>query len=393
MEVDIAARHAGVDEPGVTGKGLCLRYVRGNVVVHIVPEQRVNALGIPAPFALALEVEDVSLKRRTQRRPVFCKDLDVQTLLHEVRVVVDVYVPGLLLSLESEEIDAFLVILAHIVSDDYVVVGSLHDPTEPEIVVAVVVLDVRVHAVVVRIEPASIRTAASYISIGFVVLDLYAICTEIEDTVPGAVAATIGERVSFVNCIPANPGDDAVSPCVVDVIIGNIHLCPQIPGLYVPVLPDDNPATGGVVPDTDSANALDPIAGYAQIPKPRILQTLDMNMNAAAALARHLSIHVVDEAVVDVDVLEEPFRSIGEYIDAEQDALIVVCSICICDLKSVDLPERGMLEKKSGLVLSVCVDAWATALAVNVNANRFLFCAVTSGAEHTGQLGSSFEED
>ena len=118
-----------------------------------------------------------------------------------------------------------------------------------------------------------------------------------------------------------------------------------------------------------------------------------MDMNAAAALARHLSIHVVDEAVVDVDVLEQPFRSVGEYIDAKQHALIVVGPIRVCDLKSIDLPERGILEKKSGLVLSVRVDAWATASAVNVNANRLPFCAVAFGAEHAGQLSSSFEKD
>ena len=108
-----------------------------------------------------------------------------------MRVVVDVNPFGVLLFVKTVKVKSFRFVLADVVTNHHVTIGSFHDPAKPMVVVAVVVLNKRVNAVEVRIESAAIYPALANVSIGLVVLDLNAVGVEAENAVAGVIAAAV----------------------------------------------------------------------------------------------------------------------------------------------------------------------------------------------------------
>ena len=197
-----------------------------NVEVEVVSELCVNAPGIPPPFSFSLKEEDVVFKSRIDRSAFFGKDADMQPFAHIMGIVVNVNILRLLALFKAIEIDTLLVVLAHVVTDDYVAVLLFHDSTEPQVVVTVVILDECINTVVVGIESSAIPSSLAHVPIGLVILDLDAIGIEAEDTVPRTVATAVSQRVLLIDGILANSCNDAIASGMVYVVICNVNLCP-----------------------------------------------------------------------------------------------------------------------------------------------------------------------
>ncbi len=106
-------------------------------------------------------------------------------------VVVDVDVLGLSFIVKAVEVYALFVVLADVVTYYHVAVSSLHDSAEPHIVMAVVVLDEGVDAIVIGIEAASVPYLISDIAICFVVLDFDPVGIKTENAVSRIVSAAV----------------------------------------------------------------------------------------------------------------------------------------------------------------------------------------------------------
>lgn len=171
-------------------------------------------------------------------------------------VVVDVNVSRLPAILEAVEIDALLVVLAHVIADDRVAVMLLHDSTEPHVVVAVVVLDKGIYAIPVGVKSPSVLASPAHVSIGLVVLDLGAITMETKDTVSRTVSAAVGQGVVLINGILTGTGNDTIASGMVYVVVCHVNLGPQIVADRV-VLSKFNTSTGRIganahAPDSDN---------------------------------------------------------------------------------------------------------------------------------------------
>ena len=199
-----------------------------NVEVEIIAKLRSDSPGVLASFPLSLKEEDVVFKDRIDRRSSFREYTDVKALPHEVRVVVDVDIPGFPALLKPVEVDARPVVLTDVVPYHHITVSPLHDAAEPQIVVAVVVLDIGIDAVVVSIKAAAVPPSFSHIPVGFVVLDSNPVSMKAKDTVSCVVSTTMGQRIVFVYGVLAAAGYDAVASGVLYVIAPYVHLGPQI---------------------------------------------------------------------------------------------------------------------------------------------------------------------
>jgi hypothetical protein len=155
----------------------------------------------------------------------------------------------------------------------------------------------------------------------------------------------------------------------------------------------DHLAARGAVSNAYSADVNNSIVGDAKVMEPRRLKVLDVNMDSTPFFSRDLAIYVVDEAAVDVNVIEQTFRVVGEHVNAKQNPLIAVCPVCIRYFETVNFPERGIFEKESRLVRSVRVDCWEIAFTVGIDENRLAFATVSFGAKHAREAGSSLEKN
>lgn len=133
------------------------------------------------------------------------------------------------LGIEAVEIDSVPVVDAEVVADGHVLIGPFHDPAEPLVVVAVVVLDVCVHGVVVGVEGASVMVSGADVAVDFVVLNPDSLCVEIENAVARVVAAAGFDGVVFVDGVVAGPGDDGVASRVGDEVAGHMDAGPGGP--------------------------------------------------------------------------------------------------------------------------------------------------------------------
>lgn len=111
------------------------------IEVNVVVEQRLDPPSFRPPASLALKVENIVFESRGQGGPVLGDDLGLQSFLYKVSVVVDTDVRSAFLPFEPVKVDSVLVVLAHVVADRHIRIRPLHDATKPEVVVAVVVLD------------------------------------------------------------------------------------------------------------------------------------------------------------------------------------------------------------------------------------------------------------
>ena len=84
-------------------------------------------------------------------------------------IVVDVNVLRFPVSLKPVEVDALAVILTDVVANDDITIASFHDSAEPHIVVAVVVLNERIDAVVIGIKTTPVLSFLAQISIRLVI--------------------------------------------------------------------------------------------------------------------------------------------------------------------------------------------------------------------------------
>jgi hypothetical protein len=199
-----------------------------NVVVEVVVERGIDPLGMGAPLALAFKVKDVVFKTRINRGTPFTEHLDIQILAHKMRIVVDVNIPYLSLFIKAVKVDAFLVILTNIVPYDHAPITALHDPAEPVIVVAVVVLDECIGAAIVGIKGAAIYAPLAHIAVHLIELHLDTVRVEVEQTVARAVSTAVDQCIEFIDGIEAASGNHIVSPRVLDKIACHVHIGPEI---------------------------------------------------------------------------------------------------------------------------------------------------------------------
>ena len=129
-----------------------------------------------------------------------------------VGVVVNVNVGGFGVTVEAIKVEAFLLVDTEVVTDDNMAVGPFHDAAEPEVVVAIIILDEGVDAVVVGIKSATVFAAFTGVSVGFVVLNFDSISIKAKDAVTCIIATAIGQCVAFVDRVFTGSCDDVVSP-------------------------------------------------------------------------------------------------------------------------------------------------------------------------------------
>ena len=72
----------------------------------------------------------------------------------------------------------------------------------------------------------------------------------------------------------------------------------------------------------------------------RGVEVLHMHMDAAALLPGHLPVHVVYEAIIDIDVFVRAFFVLRHHVDSEQVTLIRIGSVGVRDFQPLDFPER-----------------------------------------------------
>ena len=209
--------------------------MRGNVVIKVIPEDGVNPLGMLSPFTFALEIEDVVLKGGVQGGAVLCEDLHFEAFSDVMGVVVNMDILRTLVAVKTIEIDALMVVLADVVANDYIPSRPLHDAAEPQVVVAVVVLDIGIDAVVVGIKapaitfPATVSVVlAADISVGLVILDFDPTGIKTENAMAGVASTAIGEDIVLVDRVLTGPSNDVISAGSIDVIAGDINLGPKV---------------------------------------------------------------------------------------------------------------------------------------------------------------------
>ena len=138
-------------------------------------------------------------------------------------IVVDVNIVRLPLLFKAIEIDALLVVLTHIITNNHVPVLLLHDAAKPQVVVTVVILEECIHAVIVGIKSSTILSAL-HVCIGFIELDLDAIGIEAENTVPCAVSTTVGQSIALIDGVVADSRNDVVASSMVYVVVCHVQL-------------------------------------------------------------------------------------------------------------------------------------------------------------------------
>ena len=237
-----------------------------NVVIEIVTKDGVDSLGVLAPVALFFKEEKVVFEAGVQGRSTFRENTNVEAFAHKMGVVIDVNVGRFLFRFKSVEVDAFSVILTDIVAYDHIVGEALHDAAEPIIVMAVVVLDEGIDAVVISIKAASVYTSLSYIAVGFVVLNFDPVRVETEDAVSGTIATTTGQGVEFIDGIFAYAGNDVVAPGILHVVSSYINPRPKVLR-DKPVPAKGYTSAGRVVANTYAPNLNDPVVSDAKIVK------------------------------------------------------------------------------------------------------------------------------
>lgn len=116
-------------------------------------------------------------------------------------------------------------------------------------------------------------------------------------------------------------------------------------------------------------------------------------MDTAPFLSGHVAVDVVDKAVADINVAECFVRVLGEDVDAEEVALIVVASVGVGDFEAVDFPVFRIAQTESGGVFPLGVDFWFSAEAVGFQNNGRRFGSAAAGSEHAGEGFSFFKYD
>ena len=164
-------------------------------------------------------------------------------------------------------------------------------------------------------------------------------------------------------------------------------------GCIPPILFDNHFAAVRVVADAHTTYMRDTVVCDAKIMKLRALKILDVNMNPASSLSRNLAIHIMDVAVVNVDVFKHTFRLLRQNIYTKQVALIGISPVGIGDLKAVNFPERWILQKKPRLMYALCVDERTFAFSIGLNDDGIIFCAAAFGTKHSNELGTPLEKN
>jgi hypothetical protein len=223
-------------------------------------------------------------------------------------VVVDVNVFGLPVLLKSIKVYALFIILADVVTYYHVTVSSLHDTAEPHIVMAVVVLNEGVHAVVIGVKAASIPTVIPHIPISFVVLDSDPVCVKTENAVSRIVSTAIGQYVVFIDCVFTDPCNDVIAPGIINIIPRDIYVGPQIMTDRVMFAKLDATAGGGVS-NAHASNPDNSVISDAKVMQHRGFEALYTDMDSSASLSGYFPVNIVYVAVVDVYMFVRPFRS------------------------------------------------------------------------------------
>lgn len=143
-----------------------------------------------------------------------------------VGVIVDVNVGGFGVAVETIKVEAFFFVYAEVVTNDNMAIGPFHDAAEPEVIVAVIVLDEGVNAVVVGIISATVHAAFAGVSVGFVVLDFDPISGKAKDAVTSVIATAIGQCIAFVDRIFTGSCDDVVSASSIDEVVSDVNIRP-----------------------------------------------------------------------------------------------------------------------------------------------------------------------
>ena len=217
-----------LDESWIADDCGCVAGSRFDVEVQVVFKACVDSLGVFSPGPFTLEVENVVFEPSVDRRSIFREHFHFQSVTDEVGVVVDVDVLRIFLSIEAVEVEPFSFVLADVVSNDDIAIGLFHDAAKPHVVVAVVVLDEGVDAVVVGIESTSIHSFFTDVAVRLVVLDSDAVGIETEDAVAGVKPTAVGKRVEFVNRILADSCDDTVTPRLINKVSRHINVGPKM---------------------------------------------------------------------------------------------------------------------------------------------------------------------
>jgi len=140
--------------------------------------------------------------------------------------IVNMDVPNLLFLVEPIEIDTLLIIDGNVVADRDVRVGPFHDPTKPQVSMAIVILDVGIRTIIVRVKAPAVLTAFADVTIGFIILNFDSIRIKVEDAVPSAGTTAVSEPIVFINSIFTDSGDHIVTPRPINKIMGHVDVSP-----------------------------------------------------------------------------------------------------------------------------------------------------------------------
>jgi hypothetical protein len=249
-------------------------------------------------------------------------------------------------------------------------------------------------AVIVRIKGAPVYSTFSDISVNFIILDLDAPGVIAEYAVACAVPAAVCQCIVFIHGILADTRYDAVSARMVYEITGYIDLGPEIVCALILCLGIKKYLRmRGVIANPDSSDSLDPIANNADIVKLRRLLSLNMDMNATSAFTGNFTVDIMDGAVGDMDMMVSLTCVPGQHIDAKQCSLIPVCTVCVGNLNSINLPELHILQKNASRVLPQRIDDRLVALAIGIETDRGILGSAAHGRKCALKGGSSLKEN
>ena len=114
-------------------------------------------------------------------------------------------------------------------------------------------------------------------------------------------------------------------------------------------------------------------------------------MNPAASLARHVTVHIMNVTVIDMNVAEDAFLSFDQDINTEQVTLIFFASVGVGDLQTTDLPPLRIPQSQPGLIFSPRINSRPFPLAVRREDNWCVFRAGSPRREHAFEPLASLE--
>jgi hypothetical protein len=159
------------------------------------------------------------------------------------------------------------------------------------------------------------------------------------------------------------------------------------------VLSEVDASAGRRVADPHAPNSNDAVVRDAKVMEYRGFTVLNVDMDPSSLLPGDQAVHMVDVAVVDMNMLVDPFHTLHNDVDAEQLPLILACSVGVGDFQTVDFPVGHVLQEQAGDVLPAGVNPWPTPLSVGIDSDCSAFVASSGWREHPAELLALLEQN